>query len=440
MSLELYPHQCAGVSWLSERDVALLADEQGLGKTITALVAAEGFDRILVVAPTVVAWNWKREAETWLDARCVQVITDGKCSVYPPAQVVVVTHGLLIRPAILEQLAAMEWDVCIVDEAHAFKSPDAQRTRALYSHVTPRCRRVWLLTGTPMPNDASELWTHLRALAPERLHTESGSVASYREFIDRFCVWHLAKRGRNRFPKITGNKPARLADLRRRLDGFVLRRLKSDELDLPPIRFETVHLRPPSLSDAFEAMNLELAPDLEGIGDADELFGKLRGSAWPKFRRLCGLAKAGQVAEMLHAELASGALRKVVVFAHHTDVVARVAQELSEFGVHTITGATPAKDRQRYVDEFQAADGGVRVMVCNIVAGGVGVTLTAAADVVFAEQSWVPGENAQAADRCHRIGQTKRVRVRFATLAGTIDETITGVLIRKTRMIAEVLG
>lgn len=439
--MELYPHQYAGVSFLSERTRALLADEQGLGKTVTALVAAEGFDgRVLVVCPTVVLWNWEGEARTWLgfDTR-VQVIEHGRAELEEDADVVVVTHGLLLRPFILEQLRRSGWDVCIVDEAHAFKSPAAKRTRALYRDLAPCCERVWILTGTPCPNNAAELWTHLRGLEPRRI-AHDGRTLPFDAFRARFC--HVADTPYG--PKVTGNRADMLAELKKRLEGFILRRRKKDVLkDLPPIRFETIRLRPTKLPTELEELSRELTPALEAaIADAEDAldgFDVLKDRTdFARFRRLCGLAKIDPVAELLDAELEDEALDKVVVFAHHKDVVEGIARRLSKFGVYTITGSTPAAERREAVEEFQR-DPRVRVIVANIVAGGVGVTLTASSEVLFAETSWVPGENAQAADRCHRIGQTERVRARFVSLAGTIDDAIAASLAQKARMIAEVL-
>jgi SNF2 family DNA or RNA helicase len=129
----------------------------------------------------------------------------------------------------------------------------------------------------------------------------------------------------------------------------------------------------------------------------------------------------------------------VVVFAHHTAVVDELVRGLKGYNAVSITGATPAAMRDYRVQLFQDERQGVRVIICNIVAGGTGITLTAASEVVFVELSPVPGENAQAADRVHRIGQEKKVRVRVIALAGSIDEDFTELLRRKTKMIREVL-
>ncbi|MCP4744415.1 MAG: DEAD/DEAH box helicase [Actinomycetales bacterium] len=429
---------------MRDRSAALLADDMGLGKTITALAASQaaGAWKILVVCPTVVLWNWKAEAEKWLVWPRVQVVADGRVEIDPDADVVVVTHGLLLRPWILSQLAAVEWDVLIVDEAHAFKSPGAKRTVALYGTLAPCAEKVWLLTGTPCPNNVSELHTHLAGIAPERLmDPKLLRPLTHDRFIERFCLWRWTEYGK----KITGNRKDRLEELKARLEGFVLRRKKAEVLpDLPPVRFETVFLRPLKLDRALAALDSELAPRIRdavaGATDASEVFEALKdGEEFARFRRLCGVAKAHPVADLLHAELDEGGLEKVVVFAHHKDVVEDIAARLSRFGVRTITGATSAEARAERVADFQTSPL-VRVMVCNIVAGGVGVTLTAASEVVFAEQSWVPGDNAQAADRCHRIGQTRRVRVRFMALADTIDEAVTASLRQKARMLREVFG
>ena len=142
--------------------------------------------------------------------------------------------------------------------------------------------------------------------------------------------------------------------------------------------------------------------------------------------------------DLLDLEINHGSLRKILVFAHHTDVIREIAEGLAEFGVVTITGATLPKARQVAVDRFQT-DPSVQVIVCNIIAGGVGVTLTAACKVELAEMSFVPGDNSQAVKRAHRIGQERPVRVRCHSLAGTPDEMIVDALRLKSSMIREVL-
>lgn len=447
MTLSPYPHQKTGAEWLAARERAGLFDEQGLGKTITAILAAKrvGARRVTVLAPTVVAWNWLREVRAWA-GRSAHVVSAGATSV-PDEGWVIVTHGMMPRPRVRAALLAQRPSVLIVDESHYFRTPSAQRTRALWGRwenpdapsIASTARRVWCLTGTPMPNDASELWSTVWGLAPERILTAQGRPLSHAGFRSAFCHTRLTKYG----PKVVGNR--NLDVLKRRIEGLFLRRRKSDHLDLPPIRWELVTLAPTHRPDELSELDRELSRDIraacEAAGDPVAAFKTLgQSTKLARYRRLCGLAKADAVAALLRGELEFGALRKVVVFAVHLDVLEALRDTLEPFGVRVISGATPAVKRSEHVRAFQE-NPRVRVMLCQLQAGGVGITLTAAFEAVFAELSWVPGDNAQAADRIHRIGQTSEsVRVRFVALAETADELVANVLRRKTKMIREVLS
>lgn len=431
-SPSLYPYQRDGAAWLARTPRALLADDPGLGKTATVLTAADAVRarRLLVVCPTCVLWNWKREAATWSPGRRVQVIDAGRTELDPEADTVIVTHGLLLTKALRVRLLSAQWDAVVLDESHFFRTRTAKRTKHFYDEIVPRVERVWLLSATPMPNDASELWTMARGLGK--------TARSFYGWRERYCATAWSPYGDH--VKVVGNR--NVDELREDLAPWVLRRRKADVLrDLPPRRFETVSLRcekmPHEIELLADELPRELVRALQDESTAEEAFETLGSSRqFAAFRRLCGLAKAEAVADLLTVELESG-LGKVVVMAHHGDVVGAIARRLAKFGVVTVTGATSAGGRRAAVDEFQK--GKARVFVGNIVAAGTGVTLTAASELVFAEMSYVPGENAQAADRIHRIGQRDSCRVRFVSLDGTLDESLVGVLSRKTQMIREVL-
>jgi len=431
----LYEHQKSGVQWLANRNRAMLLDEQGLGKTITAITAAASLDcsgPILVLCPSVVLWNWQREWKTWDNRSCVQIIATGKDQIDTTADVVITTHSLLLTPALRKQIVLTAWELVILDEAHMFRTPTAKRTKAFYfagHSVVASSNRVWCLTGTPMPNNVSELWTHIRGLAPERLVEKDGALDFFR-FRRRFCVLKETRWG----VKIIGNR--NVSELKRRMEGLTLRRMKKDVLDLPDIRFKQIMLRPSvlpakllKLSDAVTT-SMNATQGLAAIKNSEE---------FARWRRMSGIAKVEPAADLLTMELEDRAIEKIVVFAHHKDVIEGLHDRLSLFGAVVISGSTTTRNRDAAVHAFQN-DPCCRVIICNIVAGGTGVTLTAASEVAFVELSPVPGENAQAADRCHRIGQSDKVRVRFVALAGTVDENITEILKNKTRMIREVLS
>lgn len=149
-------------------------------------------------------------------------------------------------------------------------------------------------------------------------------------------------------------------------------------------------------------------------------------------RRYTGCQKIEPVVELIRSELEAGAYEKLVIFAIHQDVIEGLRVKLKDFRPVTLYGRTPPHKRQRRIDKFQK-NPKCKIFIGNILAAGTAITLTAAHNVIFVEQDWVPGNNAQAAMRCHRIGQTKPVNVRFVAIDNTIDERICYLLKRKTK-------
>lgn len=394
LDAEPFRYQETGAEWLHRRARAYLADEQGLGKSCQAIIAADaaGARHVCVVCPASVVENWKREIEMWSLGLWSYVVLS-----YDKA----VRYGL------------PEADTFIVDEAHFLKSPTAKRTRTLLSRGSPlhRAARVWALSGTPAPNHAGELYTWLAFMGAIEQRTHLSFLEAYVNFSR--TDWGV---------KVWGNKRQALPQLQAIKDTVMLRRMKADVLrDLPPIRWGDIRL-------AANVGSCETAVDyLLNIGDdlptEDEHLAALR--------RQVGEAKAPALAAFLADEL-EGSQEKIVVFAWHRAVMDTLHETLGRFGVARIDGGTPSGARQQEVDRFQG-DQSCRVFLGQIIAAGTGITLTAASSLVFAEMAWTPGDNAQAAMRVHRIGQTQPVLIRTATLSDSIDEAVNAVLVRKTR-------
>lgn len=446
--MQLFPHQVAGVDWLvrPEHARAGLFDDMGLGKTATAICAADRVGgRLLVCAPAVAVWNWRREIETWAPGRRVQVITESSDVIRADADAVVVTHGMLIRPTLAAQLFVREWDVTVLDEAHHFRNRGAKRTRAFYGgfgrrgtpSVVARSKRVWLLTGTPMPNNPSELWPMLVSLAPERITlAQGGPPMNWYQFRGRYCVVRP-----DRYKpegKVVGVQNG--AELRERMKGFALRRRLRDHLSLPPLRWGRYTLAIDA--EAKRKLEAALEPKLRKLietASPEDVLEALKANAdFSRYRHLCGLAKVRPVVEMIDEELNSG-LDCIVLFAHHTDVIDGLVHGFREFGwsAEALTGDVSTSDRQKLVDRFQS--GSLKILVCQLTAGGVAITLTRASNVGFVEQSFVPGDNAQCVGRIERIGQTQPMLARMFSLAGSVDELLVDILSRKIAMIREVL-
>lgn len=425
--VELYPYQQVGAKWLSERPRALLADEMGLGKTAQAIRSLDNGVVVGVVCPASVEETWRREFAKFADiAHSVSVASYDK-----------VARGLWAD----RSDGLIHFDVLILDECHYLKTPTAKRTRAIFGEkcdgvggLVERAERVVLLSGTPMPNHPAELWPALRALAPETIMSSSGKPYTYWQFVKRYCATKFNPFSDN--PTIVGAKNHDA--LAEALKPFMLRRLKSEVLtDLPPIRYEPLYLEgriPIEVQGSKEADMIRATLESDGIEGLRALTPYVA-----TLRRLTGLAKVQPVVDWVKTWLEC-CDDKLVIFAQHVEVIEAIHQGLLPMsgGLMPLTGSTPSGVRQKIIDSFQR-DPSARVFIGQLQAAGTGITLTAASDVLIVESSWVPAENSQAAMRVHRIGQSNPCLIRFATLAGSIDEQIQRVVARKTADITQVL-
>lgn len=452
-----FEYQRTGAAFLAQMPQALLADEMGLGKSAQVVLACDmvGAHNILIVCPAAVRVNWSREFHRFspMDRPC-HVILSGKDA--PGAGVNVISYDLLAsNEKLRNHLKAREWDVLVMDEAHYCKERSAKRTKALYGHakhpgLMHSAKRCWRLTGTPMPNDASELYTHLKSAGIEK--------RPYWDFVYDFCAGFDGGFGF----KITGHKNT--TKLKGMLAQFMLRRKKDEVMtQLPPITFSEVTVershvdldpyfyenwRPigvPAFLEELKHIDQSLKVGLKAITrghhhtyeDSLELI-KAYSKSTSTLRRYIGLAKLPKVLEILDEELATKQVNKIVLFAMHQQVIEYARTKFRKYGAVSLYGNSPAARRQQQIDRFQN-DKHCRVFIGQIVAAGTGITLTAAHEVAFIEADWVPANNAQAAMRCHRVGQTKPVRVRFFTCAGSVDEDVMRVVLHKTREISKIM-
>jgi SWI/SNF-related matrix-associated actin-dependent regulator 1 of chromatin subfamily A len=465
--LSYLPFQKAGIAFASSRPGVLIADEMGLGKTIQALGIVNGDEsirRVLVVCPASLKMNWKREAEKWLVRRFVVAIASSDSFALPAASgpvegvVVIVNYDVLHRHE--AAIRAEPWDLLIVDEAHYIKTPTARRTvqvigtpekkraKAGTKTVTaiPAKRRAFL-TGTPIVNRPIELWPIVHALDP-------GSFGSFWAYASRYSNAHNNGWGWD----FSG--AANLDELQDRLrSSIMVRRLKKDVLtELPAKRRQVIEIAANGNAGivsketaAWEAVQeslaalraaVEMAKTSEDPAEYRAAVEALRAGEQAAFNEISRLrhdtavAKIPMVIEHLSTIVEEGDA-KVVVFAHHHDVVRALAGAFPTSSV-VLTGETPMIERQAAVDRFQT-DPTCTVFIGSITAAGVGLTLTASSHVVFAELDWVPGNLSQAEDRCHRIGQTESVLVQHLVLEGSLDATMAKTIVRKQAVIEAAL-
>jgi SWI/SNF-related matrix-associated actin-dependent regulator 1 of chromatin subfamily A len=338
------------------------------------------------------------------------------------------------------------WDAVILDEAHYLKNPAALRTTGIYGDrldlagsPLATADHVWCLTGTPLMNHPGEFWTHLHALAPDTILLPGFGVMPEGMFIDRFCVTRTTPYG----VRIVGSKNAH--ELAQRVKPFVNRRRMKDVLpDLPDLRI-VEHVLPADtpisaslraeLNDALEAYAL-----LVGQVSDDALLDAVQAGsvAFSTVRRLIGLAKVEGVAELAADALNDALDEKVILFAHHREVILKLADRLKKHAPLVIHGDTPSKARDNAIELFQN-DARHRLIILAIEAAGEVITLHASCHVVIAEPSPVPTKNRQAIARAHRNGQKRPVLARFVLLPGTLDARLMSIVARKTRDIAQIV-
>lgn len=440
----LYPFQRVGVQWLANRSNAVLADEQGCGKTVQTLIALPDNAPVLLVVPVSVKLNWKREVEKWRKEYSVTILAGKGSFRYPvPGECVVINYDILPKapdwkgygdlPALEAPLAgAPPGLVIIADEAHNLKNPDAQRTknfRMLRTIANEGGGSCWLLTGTPLLNRPLELWG---------VFSSAGVSAEAFGKFDNFKRLFNATQGR--FAIDWGDPEPEVPELMRRV---MLRRQKVDVL--PDMPSKTRRYVPIGMDDAkvgprerklFNAAS-EMLPDTKDM-DARAVPGFPQFEDFSKAYMMLSQVKLKPTLAYLESFIEEE--QPVLVFAHHVDVLKAVAAAMNEkekqFGL--IIGDTSQEERQQIVDDFQA--GKLKGIAISIVAGGIGITLTRAANAVFLEPSLVPGLNSQAEDRCHRIGQTRAVTIHYMVLDHPLDQRIQDMLEKKESLIAATTG
>ena len=422
----LYPHQVAGVEFLARRGRAILGDDMGLGKTRQAIIALresapQGV--FLVICPASLKLNWAREIRVVDPQARIEVLGVGGQQ-HPQPQWVIVNYDLLSKHG--ERLRAVPWTGVALDEAHFIKNASQRSSQALKLLGVSDDKRarvsgprlVFLLTGTPMPNRPRDLFNLLRAVG----HPAARSFIS---FARQYCGAY-----RNDYGWVTDGA-SNLAELNLLLKEVMLRRKKDDVLDLPPKIRSWV---PVQISGEAAWKANETFLDWFVSADASRPNDKEFLARITKLRVALHKAKHAACAERIKDVVASG--QKVIVFTSYTDGITRHRKALGNRAV-SITGADNATQRMAAMDAFQN-DPSVAVMLCNLIAGGVGLNLTAATHVIFQDLDWVPANHLQAEDRCYRIGQHRQVTVEYLLASGTLDGYIARLLEAKLRLVQAV--
>jgi len=443
-SLRDYQHH--GLDWLQflrQYELSgILADDMGLGKTVQALAHLAVEKRAgrmllpsLIVAPTSLMGNWRREAEAFTPGLSVLVLHGPNRAEHfdtiDQYDLVLTTYPLLPRDH--EVLLAQKWHYLILDEAQQIKNPRAQAAQ-LVRGITTNHRLC--LTGTPMENHLGELWAQFDFLMPGFLGDQKSFARHYRTPIEQH------------------GDTARLDRLAQRTAPFMLRRTKDRvATELPPksefLRTMPIEGRQATLYESIRlAMDKKVRAAIAQKGLARSHITIL--DALLKLRQVCcdprllpsgaggnaGSAKLEMLMDMLPEQIDEG--RRILLFSQFTTMLGLIEKEINQLGIPytKLTGQTRKRDEA--IERFRSGE--VNLFLISLKAGGVGLNLTEADTVIHYDPWWNPAVETQATDRAHRIGQDKPVFVYKLITEGTVEEKILALQDKKRRLAESMYG
>jgi len=395
----------------------LIGDEMGLGKTLQAIgVVCEFIDEwpVIVVVPPSLRLMWRDQLLQWtcrafLGEDEVQVVSTGRDRVLPSSRFVIISYNLLaLHKKFRKAHDGRPYQCVVADECHFVKNPGSDRSAAL-TPMLQAARRIVLLSGTAALNSASELWPQLVALVSSNADIPDQSVFNKRYF----CTWE------KKFGKLVFSRPRHEAELHAVMrECGMIRRLKVDvQSEMPAKIRQAIAMEIGDVRKAQEAQQVSAACDELPRGDA-------RSKALQRAYSTVADVKLKACCSFVAEQLEMGT-QKMLVFAHHRKMLdgleKAVLRAVGHDGFVRISGETPMKDRHELVTRFQSQPT-VRVALLAITSMSLGITMTAASCVIFAELHWTPGIIEQAEARAHRIGQENTVHVLYLILKGTVDE------------------
>jgi SNF2 family DNA or RNA helicase len=434
----LLPFQKKGLDFLLKTNgCALVADEMGLGKTIESLayiVTAPDTFPCLIIAPLITLINWEREIGKFIKTPSgkpfvVKKIRSGKkCDLFEQnAQIYLINYDLVSKRR--DDLARIPFKTIIADECQHMRNPGSQKTIAARELVDLQSVRHRIgLSGTPCYNHGVEIWSICDFINP-------GMLGTLPEFRSEF-VYSYDLKG-----SIVESKRGALYEML--IESVMIRRRKIDVLeDLPEkIRYRQEIEIDKKYYETEMRKNLDkLHEKLEEAHARTDFKAIAETSAYQEFkgneRISAGMAKVPYIVEFVKEMMENE--EPLVIYCHHHSVHAALQEKLTEYKPVTIIGGQTESQRQEAIDSFQG--GKTKLLIAGLRAGNVGISLTKACYVIFAELDWSPAIHRQAEDRLHRIGQKNVVFAYYLEGKGTLDEKIVEVLTDKTLELNEILG
>ena len=423
-------HQKVAIEKLLANDKFILADDMGLGKTTAAVIASieTGAKKVLIVCPASLKINWDREIKNYTD-RKVLIVEGRKWG--STFDYYIINYDILKNYHTTEKsedsddfklLVNEKFDLAIVDEAHYVSNTTANRTRLL-NDVLETIPRVWLLTGTPMTSRPINYFNLLKIV-------DSPLTLNWQSYVRRYCKGYQFTVGNRKVWNTSG--ASNLDELRERTKSYVLRRMKTDILDLPEKIVTPVFVE---LSSKMYDEELEEFTRISNDKKDNETI-SVTLNRLMKIRQLIAYEKIPYTCEIIDKCLDQG--KKVIVFTNFTMSLDMLHEKYKKNSV-ILNGSMSKEKKQDAVDRFQN-ENKVKIFISNIVAGGVGITLTEGEVVIMNDLSFVPAHHSQAEDRAYRYGQKNSVLVYYPIFENTVEKIIYNILQKKKGIIDQVMG
>lgn len=398
--------------------------------TTSATIAAleSGARKVLIVCPASLKINWEREIKNYTDRKTLVIEGRKWGSTF---DFYIINYDILKNYHTMENnedsddyklLINANFDLAIVDEAHYISNATANRTRLL-NDVLEKIPKVWLLTGTPMTSRPINYYNLLKIV-------NSPLALNWQSYVKRYCKGYQFKVGDRKVWNTSG--ASNLDELRERTKNLVLRRLKTDILDLPDKIIAPIFLE---LSSKMYDEELEefvrISNEKKGEDTISITLNRLM-----KVRQLISYEKIPYTCELIDKCLEQG--KKVIVLTNFTMTLDMLHEKYKKISV-TLDGRMSKEKKQESVDKFQNDDK-IKVFIGNIKAAGVGHTLTQAEVVIMNDLSFVPAEHSQGEDRAFRYGQKKNVIVYYPVFENTVEKIMYNILQKKKNIIDQVMG
>lgn len=435
------PYQISGIQIALQKHNVLLADEMGLGKTIQAIGILNVLNpnKTLIITTATLTYNWLKELQEWLVYKKNICLANNIEQIQEDNTILIINFEKVRDPKYFQHVIGCQWDILIIDEAHKIKNPDAKQTKAVLE-IAEKTKKKIVLTGTPILNKTVELWPILKICDPQRWKN------FYKDFAIPYCNAYRKEiyPGKKVWDYSGSSNTEELHNILR--STIMIRRTKQDVLkDLPPKQYQVIPI---------ENVNIKLPYNLEQIlsniqfENFENIMQFLKNnyknnfsvlfSEIAEYRHKAGLAKVDYAIEHIHNIFENG-IEKLVVFAYHKDVIQSLYDHLKEYKPLILTGDQTSEERQKNVQLFQECKDH-KLFIGNILAAGVGITLTRAHHVLFCEIDWTPANMLQAEDRCHRIGQNNNTLIQYLVLENSIEQNIIHSLVRKQQLINSIMG